>query len=77
MPTCYIKPILRAMSSHDGSSYADGKSAEAYLTTFWVSKKQSFVSTSSTIAEFCDLAANIKEAIWLKELTVAIVLEKV
>ena len=67
------------------SSYgdnADGKSTEAYLTTFagapisWASKKQSFVATSSTIAEFCALTTAIKEAIWLKKLTTAIGLEK-
>jgi hypothetical protein len=61
---------------------SDDKSTEAYLTTFagapisWASKKQSFVATYSTIAEFCALATAIKEAIWLKKLTIAIGLEK-
>jgi Reverse transcriptase (RNA-dependent DNA polymerase) len=67
------------------SSYADnvdGKSTESFVTTFagapisWASKKQSFVASSSTIAEFCALTAAVKEAIWLRKLTVALDLEK-
>ena len=60
----------------------DGKSTESFVTTFagapisWASKKQSFVASSSTIAEFCALTAAVKEAIWLRKLTVALGLEK-
>src|SRR6266850_1017310 len=42
----------------------------------WTSKKQGFVATSSTVAEFCALSSATKEAIWLKKLTVALGLEK-
>lgn len=83
--------IALGVKPHEGlavyvdSSYADnddGKSTESYLTTFagapisWASKKQTFVATSSTIAEFCALTAAVKEAIWLKKLTVALGLER-
>lgn len=66
------------------SSFADnedGRSTESYVSMFagapisWSSKKQSFVATSSTIAEFCALSTATKEAIWLKKLTVALGLE--
>ena len=83
--------IALGVKPHEGlavyvdSSHADnddGKSTESYLTTFagapisWASKKQTFVATSSTIAEFCALTAAVKEAIWLKKLTVALKLER-
>ena len=60
----------------------DGKSTEGHVIMYagapisWSSKKQTFVSTSSTISEFTAFTEAIKEAIWVKQLLVALGIEK-
>ena len=63
------------------ADYPDGKSTEAFIIMYvgvlvmWVSKKQTFVSTSTLISEFCIFMPVLKQAIWVKRLLVRLGLE--